>query len=305
MTTTPAIEALGRRKPKIPYVLIVPAVLIILLGAGYPMGWQIVTSLQEYGLAQQFGQPAPFVWFENYLALATNPELWAVVARSLAFCVITAFLTVAIGILLAVLMSAVGRTVRLILQVGLLLAWAMPVVAAMTVWIWLFDRRRGAINYLLDMIPGVEMNRFDWLATPFTFFLVAAIIVIWGAVPFVALSVYAALLQVSDEVMEAAQLDGANGWQRFWGIIGPMIQPVIAIVLLLNLIWDLRVFTQITLLKDAGSKSGDFDLLGTYIYKLGTSAQDFGMASAVSILVLAITVSLSWFYIRRLLKEER
>ena len=79
--------------------------------------------------------------------------------------------------------------------------------------------------------------------------------------------------------MEAAQLDGANGWQRFWGIIGPMIQPVIAIVLLLNLIWDLRVFTQITLLKDAGSKSGDFDLLGTYIYKLGTSAQDFGMAS--------------------------
>jgi N,N'-diacetylchitobiose transport system permease protein len=305
VTTTPAIEALGRRKPKIPYVLIVPAVLIILLGAGYPMGWQIVTSLQEYGLAQQFGQPAPFVWFENYLALATNPELWAVVARSLAFCVITAFLTVAIGILLAVLMSAVGRTVRLILQVGLLLAWAMPVVAAMTVWIWLFDRRRGAINYLLDMIPGVEMNRFDWLATPFTFFLVAAIIVIWGAVPFVALSVYAALLQVSDEVMEAAQLDGANGWQRFWGIIGPMIQPVIAIVLLLNLIWDLRVFTQITLLKDAGSKSGDFDLLGTYIYKLGTSAQDFGMASAVSILVLAITVALSWFYIRRLLKDER
>jgi len=181
----------------------------------------------------------------------------------------------------------------------------MPVVAAMTVWIWLFDRRRGAINYLLDMIPGVDMNRFDWLATPATFFLVAGIIVIWGAVPFVALSVYAALLQVSDEVMEAAQLDGANGWQRFWGIIGPMIQPVIAIVLLLNLIWDLRVFTQITLLKDAGSKSGDFDLLGTYIYKLGTSAQDFGMASAVSILVLAITVALSWFYIRRLLKEEQ
>jgi N,N'-diacetylchitobiose transport system permease protein len=76
-------------------------------------------------------------------------------------------------------------------------------------------------------------------------------------------------------------------------------------VLLLNLIWDLRVFTQITLLKDAGSKSSDFDLLGTYIYKLGTSAQDFGMASAVSILVLAITVALSWFYIRRLLKDEQ
>jgi N,N'-diacetylchitobiose transport system permease protein len=124
------------------------------------------------------------------------------------------------------------------------------------------------------------------------------------SVPFVAFSVYAGLTQVSDEVTEAAQLDGANGWQRFWGIILPMIRPVIAIVLLLQLIWDLRVFTQIKLLQDAGSKSGDYDLLGTYIYKLGTSAQDFGMASAVSILVLGITVALSWFYIRSLLKED-
>jgi N,N'-diacetylchitobiose transport system permease protein len=181
----------------------------------------------------------------------------------------------------------------------------MPVVAAMTVWIWLFDRRRGVINYLLDMIPGVEMNRFDWLSTPLTFFLVASIIVIWMSVPFVAFSVYAGLTQVSEEVMEAAQLDGASGPQRFRYIIFPLVRPVIAIVLLLQLIWDLRVFTQITMLQDAGSKSGDYDVLGTYIYKLGTSAQDFGMASAVSLLVLAITIALSWFYIRSLLKEDQ
>ena len=81
----------------------------------------------------------------------------------------------------------------------------MPVVAAMTVWIWLFDRRRGVVNYLLDMIPGVDMNRFNWLvATPLTFFIVASIIVIWMSVPFVAFSVYAGLTQVSDEVIEAA-----------------------------------------------------------------------------------------------------
>ena len=175
----------------------------------------------------------------------------------------------------------------------------------MTVWIWLFDRRRGVINYLLDMIPGVEMNRFDWLSTPLTFFIVACIIVTWMSVPFVAFSVYAGLTQVSDEVLEAAQLDGATPWQRFRLIIAPMIKPVLSIVLLLQLIWDLRVFTQITMLQDAGSKSGDFDVLGTYIFKLGTKAQDFGMASAVSIFVLAITIALSWFYIRSLLKEDQ
>ena len=294
-----------RRGIRAPYVLIVPAVVILLAGMGYPLIWQFVTSLQEYGLAQQFGKPAPFVGFDNFVTLATDPVLWTVVARSLAFCVLTAAVTLAVGTLLALLMTVVTKTARLILQIALLLAWSMPVVAAMTVWIWLFDRRRGVVNYLLDMIPGVEMNRFDWLSTPLTFFAVASIIVIWMSVPFVAFSIYAGLTQVSDEVLEAAQLDGATGFQRFRHIIAPLIRPVIAIVLLLQLIWDLRVFTQITMLQDAGSKSGDYDLLGTYIFKLGTKAQDFGMASAVSILVLAITIALSWFYIRSLLKEDR
>ena len=299
-----AISPARRRGLRAPHFLLIPSIVILVLGMGYPMIWQVVTSFQKFGLQQQFGKPADFVWFDNYITLATDPQLWVVVAKSLAFCVITAFITLVVGTLLALLMTAVTKTARLILQIALLLAWAMPVVSAMTVWIWLFDRRRGAINYLLDMIPGVEMNRFDWLSTPLTFLLVACIIVVWMSVPFVAFSLYAGLTQVSEEVMEAAQLDGANGWQRFWGIIAPMIRPVISIVLLLQLIWDLRVFTQIKLLQDAGSKSGDYDLLGTYIYKLGTSAQDFGMASAVSILVLAITIALSWFYIRSLLKED-
>ncbi|HOW00953.1 MAG TPA: sugar ABC transporter permease [Rhodoglobus sp.] len=293
-----------RRGIRAPYVLIVPAVVILLAGMGYPLIWQFITAMQEYGLAQQFGKPAPFVGFDNFVTLATDPVLWTVVARSLAFCVLTAAVTLAVGTLLALLMTVVTKTARLILQIALLLAWSMPVVAAMTVWIWLFDRRRGVVNYLLDMIPGVEMNRFDWLSMPLTFFAVASIIVIWMSVPFVAFSIYAGLTQVSDEVLEAAQLDGATGFQRFRHIIAPLIRPVIAIVLLLQLIWDLRVFTQITMLQDAGSKSGDYDLLGTYIYKLGTSSQDFGMASAVSILVLAITIALSWFYIRSLLKED-
>ena len=293
-----------RRKLRAPYLLLIPAIGILIVGMGYPLVWQVVTSMQEYGLQQQFGKPAPFVFLDNYIELATKESLWIVVFKSILFCLVTAVATLAIGLLLALLMNAIAKGPRLVLQIALLLAWSMPVVAAMTVWIWLFDRRRGAINYLLDAIPGVDMYRFDWLASPLTFFIVASVIVIWMSVPFVAFSAYAGLTQVSEEIMEAAQLDGANGWQRFWGIILPMIRPVIAIVFLLQIIWDLRVFTQITMLQDAGSKSSEFDLLGTYIYKLGTKSQDFGMASAVSILVLAITIILSWFYIRSLLKED-
>ncbi|TPW96745.1 sugar ABC transporter permease, partial [Schumannella luteola] len=204
-----------RRTTGVPYVLIVPAVVALLLGLGYPLVWQFITAFQDYGLAQQFGKPPEWVGFDNFANLLWDGEFWAVLVRSLVFCIVTAAVTVVIGVLMAVLMNAVGRTVRLILQISMLLAWAMPVAAATTVFIWLFDRRRGVVNYLLDMIPGVDMNRFDWLGHPLTFFLVAMILIVWMSVPFVSFAVYAGLTQISEEVMEAAQIDGANAWQRF------------------------------------------------------------------------------------------
>ncbi|MCU1444600.1 carbohydrate ABC transporter permease [Cryobacterium sp.] len=130
------------------------------------------------------------------------------------------------------------------------------------------------------------------------------VIVVWMSVPFVAFSIYAGLTQVSTEVLEAAQLDGARLWQRLRFIIVPIIRPVLAIILLLQVIWDLRVFTQIRLLQDAGSIASETNLLGTYIYQLGVGSSDFAMASAVSIFVLVLTVALSWFYVRSMLKED-
>lgn len=293
-----------KRRPKAPYWLVLPSIIILIVGTGYPTVWQIVTSLKEFGLKQQFGQPAPFVGLDNYVALLTDRAFWGVIGRSLAFCGAAATITLLIGLGLAVLMQHVSTFARLTLQISLLFAWAMPVVAAMTVWTWLFDRRRGAINYLLDKIPGVDMYRFDWLASPWTFFVVALVIVVWMSVPFVAFSIYAGLSQVSEEVLEAASLDGASGMKRLRLVVLPIIRPVIAIVALLQVIWDLRVFTQITMLQDAGASGTSYDLLGTYIFKIGTGAQDFGTASAASVLVLLLTVGISWWYVRRLLKED-
>ena len=139
---------------------------------------------------------------------------------------------------------------------------------------------------------------------PLSFFFVAAVIVVWGAVPFVAFSVFAGLTQVPDEVLEAAAIDGANGWQRFWGITLPIVRPVLAIVLLLQLVWDLRVFAQIKLLQDAGGTPSETNLLGTYIYQLGIGSGDFGTSSAVSIFVLVLTIALSWGYVRTLIRED-
>ena len=292
-----------RRFSFTPYALLIPAVAILILALGYPIVWQFITAMQSFGLAQQFGQPAPFVWFDNYVTLFSDPYMWTVVARSIAFCLVTASVTVIVGVTIALLMNAVGKAARIILQIAMLLAWAMPVVAAMTVWNWLFDWRRGVVNYTLTSW-GLDFHNHNWLQNPLSFFFVAMVIVVWMSVPFVAFSVFAGLTQVSGEVLEAAQMDGAQSWQRLRFIILPMIRPVLGIVLLLQIIWDLRVFTQIRLLQDKGSIASETNLLGTYIYQLGVGSSDFAMASAVSVFVLILTIAISWFYVRTLLKED-
>lgn len=294
-----------RRRPwAAPYVLLVPAVAVLLAGLGYPLFWQVVTSLQKFGLAQQFGQPPEFVGLANYTRIFTDDRLWTVVGRSLAFCLVNAFATVAIGVLFALLMKAVHPAVRVIVQVALLLAWAMPMVAAVTVWKWLFDWRTGVINWLLVQVGFDQFDRHAWLASPLSFFFVATVIIVWMSVPFVALSVYAALTQVPDEVLEAARIDGAGPAQILRRITLPMVRPVLSIVLLLQIIWDLRVFAQIRLLQDSGAPVSQTNLLGNFIFELGIGSQDFAGAAAVSIMVLALTVLISWPYVRSLLKED-
>jgi N,N'-diacetylchitobiose transport system permease protein len=295
-----------RRGSRLPYALLIPSVLILLLAAGYPLGRQLVMSLQEYGLAQQFGQPAEWVGLDNYVELVTDPYLWAVVARSILFCLVNAALTMLVGVAIAMLMTQLSGTIRLILQLGLLLAWAMPILASLTVWQWLFDTQYGVINWLLSNVLGLD--QFDgrsWLINPLSFYFVATVVIVWMSVPFVVFSVYAGLIQVPTDVLEAAQIDGATGWQRFRAITVPMIKPVLMIVGLLQIIWDLRVFTQIFVLQDAGGVARDTNLIGTYIYRLGIGEGQFGLAAAAAWFILALTVAVSFFYVRVLLREEQ
>ncbi|MFC7500649.1 carbohydrate ABC transporter permease [Nocardioides sp. CPCC 206347] len=292
----------ARRSP-LPYGLVVPATIALGLALGYPLVRQVVLSLQEFGLAQQFGQAPVWAGFANYRELLTDGELWAVVLRTVAFCFVNAGLTFAIGLGLALLMTRMSRFVRVVTQCGLMLAWAMPVVAAMTVWQFLFDTDYGVVNWLLTKAGG-DFHRHGWLLDPWSFFLVATIIVVWMSVPFVAFTLYAALTQVPEDVVEAAQIDGAGVWQRFVHVVFPSIRPVLLVVVLLQVIWDLRVFTQIYTLQRAGGIAKDTNLLGTYIHTLGIKGGDFGMAAAAAMFMLVLTVVLTAPYVRLMLKAE-
>jgi N,N'-diacetylchitobiose transport system permease protein len=285
-----------------PYLLLLPALVPVAVGLGYPLARQFVISFQEYGLAQQFGRPAEWVGLRNYTELLSDSYVWGVIARSIAFCLVNAALTMVVGVALAVLMTKVGRAARVTLQVGMLLAWGTPVLATMTVWQWLFDSQYGVINWLLAEPLGADgMRNHSWVIEPLSFYFVATVIVVWMSVPFVVFTVYAGLLQVPAEVEEAAELDGANGWQRFRYLAVPLIRPVLFVVALLQVIWDLRVFTQIYVLQRAGAPTRETHLLGTYIYSL---SKEFSMAGAMATIMLLITLALTGFYIRRMLREE-
>lgn len=300
----PAPRPRRRRGSPTAYGLVLPAVVALAVALGYPLVRQVWLSFQEFGLAQQFGRPAEWVGLQNYRELLTDDYLWTVVLRSVAFCFACAALTMLLGVGLALLMRVMSGPVRLLVQSGLLLAWAMPVLASLTVWQWLFDAQYGVINHVL-VGWGLDYAGHSWLIKPLSFFMVAGIIVVWMSVPFVAFTVYAGLSQVPGELLEAAEVDGAGPFRRFVHVVLPGVRPVLMVVGLLQVIWDLRVFTQIYVLQQAGGVTRDTNLLGTYIYRVGIGEGSFGTAAAVAIVMLAITVVLTSPYVVRMLKEER
>lgn len=296
----------GRRLKRrfAPLVLLLLPLAVVGVTLAYPIYRQIVMSFQKYGLAQQFGQAPVFVGFANYLTVFGDLEFWTVLARSLAFCLIVAALTMGIGIGMAVLMQRVHAFVRIFLSVCLMLVWAMPAIASLTVWQWILDSRLGVLNYVLVHIGLPQFKGYSWLASnPIVFLVIVGVIVLWGSIPLVVITVYAALTQVGEEILEAAGIDGAGFWKRLRFIVLPIIRPILFLIGALQVIWDFRVFTQVYVLQQAGGSSDATNVLGTYIYRVGIGHGNYGVASALALIMLAVALLLTLQYMRTLLKQ--
>jgi N,N'-diacetylchitobiose transport system permease protein len=287
----------------LPLLLLLPATGVLLVLTGYPLVKLVVTSTQKYGRAQVFGQPPEFVGLDNYRAVLTDGHFWAVLGRSIAFCAVNVVLTMALGTMVALLLTKLGRAMRLTVTVGLLLAWAMPALTAIVIWGWMFDTQYGVVNWLLTHL-GLDYQGHSWLINPVSFFAVATVVIVWQSVPFVAFTLYAALSQVPGEVMEAASIDGASAAQRFRHITLAFIRPVLMLVTVLQVIWDLRVFTQIFALQDQGGITAKTATIGVYIYQVGVAQGRFDVGSAIAVLMVVIMLLASSFYVRQILRQE-
>ncbi|MBX3088264.1 MAG: sugar ABC transporter permease [Cryobacterium sp.] len=306
---SPALDGKVRgKKPRFqltPYSLLVPATVVLLIIVGWPLIQLFVISFQEFGRPQVFGAPAPFVGFKNYLKVLTDPSFWNVMVRSILFCLVNVAVTMVGGTLVAILMTKLNKFFRVLMSTGLLLAWAMPALTATIVWGWIFDTSYGVVNYIFTHVFGLDYQGHSWLINPLSFFLVATIIVVWGAIPFVAFTVYAGLTQIPDEILEAAQLDGARGTQRFRLITLPYLRSIFLVVTILQVIWDLRVFTQIYALQGIGGIRDQTSTLGVYIYQTALSSGNFGMGGAIAVITVFFMMAISLYYVRQSLKEEQ
>lgn len=291
-----------RRKPKrirpLPYLLIAPAVLALLLILAYPLVRLVVLSVQEYGLAQQFGTPARWVGLDNFSRVFDDPQFWKVLRRTVIFCAVTVVLTMGLGMLVALLLNQLGKKMRLLVTVGLMLAWAMPALTATVVFQWMFDTQYGLANWLLGR------QGESWLSNPVSFYFVAGIIVVWMGIPFVSFTLFAGLTQISDEMMEAASVDGATPWERFRDIVVPALKPIILILTSLSVLWNFRVFTQVYVLQSAGGINRDTNVLGVFAYRISIGENRFDIGAAIALIMVAITTLFTVFYLRSMVKQE-
>lgn len=300
----PATPPKRRKFPWTPLALLTPALIMLAVFIGWPLVQLVIMSFQKFGRAQIFGAPPEFIGLQNYADVLTDPEFWAVLGRSVALCVVSVVATMLLGVAIAVLMTKLGAVMRTAVSVSLLLAWAMPALTATIVWGWIFDTQYGLVNWVLTQLTGQNWMGHSWLIDPVSFFAVAAIIITWGAIPFVAFSTYAGLSQVPDEVLEASSLDGAGGLARFRLIVLPYIRSILLVVLVLQVIWDLRVFAQIYALQSIGGVRAETNTIGVYIYSVSMASGDLGAGGAISVILVAILLPISAYWIRSMLKQE-
>jgi N,N'-diacetylchitobiose transport system permease protein len=277
---------------------------VAVLGAilGYPIYDLVRLSLQRYGLFELIQHHGVYIGLHNFGSVLHDSVFWHTLLRTIVFTVANVGLTMVIGTLLALLLVRISTWVRILLTAGLVLVWAMPQVVAVQVWTWMTNSENGVVNYILTELHFGNYFQHNWYVSPFSQLALVTTLVVWGALPFVAITIYAALSQVPHDLVEAAEIDGARPWRVFLDVTLPVIRPVLLILTSLSILWDFGVFTQPYLLIGQGHIVPANYLMGIYLFEQGYVKADFGRGAAISILMLVIVAALSVVYVRKMVR---
>jgi N,N'-diacetylchitobiose transport system permease protein len=288
----------------VPYLLILPVAAVILAVLGYPLYKLVTLSFQQYGLPELIQRKGVWIGLDNYASALRDSVFWDTLLRTLLFTIANVGLTIVLGTLIALLLVQVSTFVRVLLTAGLVLVWATPVVVAVQVWYWMTNFQNGVLNHILTQLQLGDFFQHDWYATTFSKLSMVTLLIVWGAIPFVTITVYAGLAQVPRELVEAAEIDGASPLRVFRDVTFPILKPILLILTSLSIIWDFGVFAQPYLLIGASHVDASNYLMGVYVFIEGYSHSDFGRGAAISLLMLLMVAAMSVFYVRRMVRTE-
>ena len=276
--------------------------LVIGVILGYPLYWLVKLSTERYGLFELIRHAGVSIGLDNYRSVLHDQIFWHTLLRTVVFTAVNVALTIVLGMLIALLLVRVSAWVRVLLSSGLVLVWSMPVVVAVQIFYWMTNFQNGVVNYLLTELHIGNYFQHDWYATTFSQLSLVTVLIVWGALPFVVITLYAGLAQVPRDLVEAAEVDGAHPLRVFRDITLPILKPILLILTSLSIIWDFGVFTQPYLLIGQSKITPGNFLMSIYLFEEGYFKSDFGRGAAISLLMLLMVAALSVIYVRRMVR---
>jgi multiple sugar transport system permease protein len=282
------------KKRLVPYFYVAPAARLFSLLMLFPMIMVIRYSLMDGAIMKK---DAAFVGLQNYMTIFDDPIFWQAFGQTLYFTVMSVVFHFLIGLAFAVLLNTqrVDPIIRSILRVLYILPWLFTAVIIAIIWRLLLDPN-GVINSILMALHIVDF-KVEWFSSTSTALHALTFANIWAGYPLYMVSLLAGLQGIPKDLYEAAGIDGANELQKFWYITIPQLMPIIISIALLDFIWTMQVFPLVWM-TTGGGPIYSTEVLSTYTYKLAFSQYEFSLASASAIIILVVSMSATYFYIK-------
>lgn len=287
------------RRPASPqwaaWAFLTPVTLYLALFYAYPLYRNLDLSLRDYTVRSFVQGDAPFTGLENYRKVFDDPAFAPALFHTVVFTGVCLVFQYALGLALAVFFNQHFR-LSATLRALFLVPWLLPLIVSASTWSWMFNSDSGIVNAALH---AIGLDTVNWLTSP-SWSLTSVIIAnIWIGVPFNLVVLYSGLQSIPSGLYEAAALDGAGAWRRFWSITFPLLRPVSAITLLLGLVYTLKVFDIIWIMTKGGPADAS-TTFATWSYRLGFGnlLPAFGPGAAVGNLLVVAALAFGLVYMR-------
>jgi len=276
-------------------VLLAPTAILLGLFIAYPFGEGVWLSLTD----ARVGVPGHFVGLHNFAVLWNDSIFRVAVWNTFVYTAVATVFKLGLGLWLALLLNRNFRG-KAFTRAFILLPFIIPTVLSTFAWKWMFDPTFSVINWTLFQL-GLIHSRINWLGDPVLALISVIIVNVWRGVPFFAISLLAGLQTVNPELHEAAAIDGARAWQRFWHVTWPLLLPVTMVVVLFSVIQTFADF-QLVYVLTGGGPANATQLFATYAYQIGVGTGLLSEGAAISLAMfpfLLIVVVVQLLYIRR------